>query len=84
MRPALLSMLAIIALSFGTAQAACEGPDCRRKASKLAPVKPEPRRFEPYDPDRARSGSRPGFVDVGGGTEVRVGGRTRVEYGTTR
>ena len=86
MRPALLSTILIAAFaSSGTAHAACaDGKDCRRKTTKAAPAHPEPKRFEPYDPDRARSGSRPGFVDVGGGTEVRVGGRTRVEYGYTR
>ena len=86
MRPALVFPVLITALCVsGAAGAACpEGQDCRRKTARAAPAKPEPKRFEPYDPDRVRSGSRPGFIDLGGGSEIRVGGRTRVEYGYTR
>jgi hypothetical protein len=31
-----------------------------------------------------RAGSELGFIDLGGGTQVRVGGRVRVEAGTRR
>jgi hypothetical protein len=31
-----------------------------------------------------RAGTEPGFIDLGGGTQVRVGGRVRVEAGTRR
>jgi hypothetical protein len=34
--------------------------------------------------DGARPGRLPGFVDVGGSTQVRITGRTRVEAGASR
>lgn len=83
--PSLFSVLIVALCVSGAAQAACpDSQDCRRERARAAPAKPEPKRFEPYDPDRVRSGSRPGFIDLGGGSEIRVGGRTRVEYGYTR
>jgi hypothetical protein len=54
------------------------------KPNRIGGKTAEPKRFEPYHPDRLRTGSRPGFFDLGGGTEIRVGGRTRVEYQYTR
>ena len=47
-------------------------PDCR------------PARLEPYDPDRARAGRDPGFVDLGNGTEIRIGGRARLDTDVRR
>lgn len=32
------------------------------------------------DDSRLRAGSQPGFLDLGNGTEVRIGGRARIEY----
>lgn len=36
-------------------------------------------RLRPYEPDRERAGREPGFVDLGNGTEVRVGGRVQMD-----
>lgn len=41
-------------------------------------------KIEPYDPDRVKSGRQPGFIDLGDGAELRVGGRVRAEYGYRR
>lgn len=41
-------------------------------------------KVRPYEPDRVRAGSQPGFVDLGGGTEVRIGGRVRADYDARR
>ena len=38
--------------------------------------KPKPERD---DPPALQAGQRPGFIDLGGGTELRVGGRVRLE-----
>lgn len=81
------SMLAVATLAMisSSAFAACDPklpPGDPRSCGKAA--RPAPKRFEPYDPDRMKAGSRPGFVDVGGGTEVRVSGRSRVEYQYSR
>lgn len=75
------------AFAFALTNAAAESKPCPpvaagQAASRKCP--PPPPKFEPYDPDRMRSGSRPGFVDVGNGTEVKVGGRVGVEAGTRR
>lgn len=78
---ALSALVAATACSASLAFAAGDG--VRRKAIVRAAA-PRPKTFEPYDPSRMRSGSRPGFFDLGGGTELRVSGRTRVEYQYTR
>ena len=41
-------------------------------------------RLQPYHPDAVRSGKRPGFIDLGNGTEVRVGGRAQMDYDMRR
>lgn len=62
---------------------------CRRtesEASRAGPAAPCPpgRRVEPYDPDAVRAGRRPGTIDFGNGTEVRIGGRVRMDYDVRR
>lgn len=80
-------ILALLAVSLATATATAASP-CRDgtqpRSGKARPDCPPPRKFEPYDPDAVRAGSRPGFIDLGGGTEVRVGGRVRGEFDTRR
>jgi len=70
-------LLASASLSVGAAEAACDG---KAERGCKTPSFERPRKFEPYDSGRVRAGSLPGFVDVGGGTQVRVGGRVRTEY----
>lgn len=41
-------------------------------------------KLRPVDPAAPRAGSRPGFIDLGGGTEVRVGGRVQMDYDARR
>lgn len=75
--------LALVAAATSAAQAGpCDdAPGSSRGTARQRRDCPEPaKRFEPYDPDRAKAGSRPGFIDLGGGTEIRVGGRARVEF----
>ena len=57
-----------------------------KRGSRAASRKdcPPPRKLEPYDPGAVRAGSRPGFIDLGGGTEIRVGGRARFDYDVRR
>lgn len=78
-----VSLLAAGALSVSAASAACDGQASRQARSGCAPSA-TPKKFEPYDPRAVRSGSRQGFIDMGGGTEVRIGGRVRAEYQYTR
>lgn len=54
-------------------------PAALARAARRDCPPPAPRKIEPYDPDRQRAGSRPGFVDLGNGTEVRFSGRGRYE-----
>ena len=86
-RLACAGLLACAAALAGTSVEAetCAPPPPRAKARSTAgrDCLP-PRKFEPYDPDRQRAGSRPGFIDLGNGTEVRIGGRARLEYDTRR
>ena len=84
--PSLGTAALLVALAAVPALAACPAPasrpPTRDPAAKSQPAgcpQPAPK-LEPYDPDRVRSGGRPGFIDLGGGTEIRVGGRARGEY----
>lgn len=86
MRTLCLALAAALMLALTSAAAAQAKPCPPVAAGQAASRKcqsPQPK-FEPYDPDRMRSGSRPGFVDVGSGTEVKVGGRVGIEAGTRR
>lgn len=56
----------------------CKPPRAAANGAAAQPCKP-PSKIEPYDPDRVPSGSRPGFIDLGNGTEVRLGGRARLD-----
>ena len=83
-----LAALCAASLILSTAPAlaeACRVPDRadRRTAFRAKPCLPA-ERLTPYDPDRVRAGRMPGFIDVGGGTEVRIGGRARLDYDTRR
>ena len=80
---ALLAVAGSLAVGVGPALAdPCRGAKAR-KASRLSECAP-PRKVEPYDPDRVRAGRTPGFIDLGNGTEVRIGGRVRMEYDVRR
>lgn len=41
-------------------------------------------RLRPYEPERQRAGRTPGSVDLGNGTEVRIGGSVRMDYEVRR
>lgn len=80
---------AIAALLLLSGQAAAEtcppaAGQARREARAPTSCAPPARKVEPYDPDRVRAGTRPGFIDLGGGTEVRIGGRARMDYDARR
>lgn len=83
--PFALASLGPLTVATGAAQAAGCGPGPDGRA-RTGPDCPAARRekIEPYDPDRAKAGSRPGFIDLGNGTEVRVGGRARLDYDVRR
>lgn len=75
------ALVALAFLSAGAAAAAPCPPESGAAARSGARARdcPPPRKLQPYDPDRQKAGSRPGFIDMGGGTEVRIGGRGRFE-----
>lgn len=81
-----LALLAAAAVLLGACAARAEPCKALPPGTTGAAVQPckAPPRIEPYDPDRARSGSRPGFIDLGNGTEIRVGGRARLDYDLRR
>lgn len=71
--PADAAPCASVRMDPGTAR---QSP-CRRPHQAAAPLKS-------YDPDAVRAGRDPGFVDLGNGTEVRIGGRARFDYDARR
>ena len=81
---ALAAVLGVLSISAAVA-APCLQPDGRAEtASRRIRQDCPPPKLEPYDPDRVRAGTRPGFVDLGSGTEVQVSGRARAEFTTRR
>jgi hypothetical protein len=81
-RPVLALLLLPAAMTAAHADA------CRRKAEdkagRFSTDCPQDERLQPYDPSRVGSGSAPGFIELGNGTEVRVGGRVRMDYDVRR
>lgn len=85
LRPLLLCFALIgCAIPVPARDALGEARPDRPRHSAPAREAARPAKLEPYDPDRVRAGSRPGFIDLGNGTEVRIGGRTRLDYDTRR
>lgn len=74
-----LPLVLLVAAPAGAAER-CPPSQERARVGHPHPARcpPPARKVVPYDPDRVRAGSRPGFIDLGGGTEVRIGGRARV------
>ena len=62
------------------AAASCPADDAARRRAAGRPECRPAQKLEPHDPDRQRAARRPGFIDLGNGTEVRVGGRVRMDY----
>jgi hypothetical protein len=78
-----LCLAAAVAFASGAAFAdACprSGDAGKRKAADCKPSE----RLQPYDPDKVRAGREPGFIDLGQGSELRVGGRVRMDYDVRR
>ena len=85
-RSGLLALAILLAAGGGAASAEwCRQParGTRQVDERTARCKPEDK-LRPHDPDRLRAGRQPGFIDLGGGTEVRVGGRVRLDYDVRR
>lgn len=82
--PSALTILLVLAASASAETCPKPSDLARRAAGAPASCPPGARKAEPYDPDRARAGSRPGFIDLGGGSEVRIGGRARMDYDARR
>lgn len=82
-KPATLLCTGALLLVAGPALAgSCRIPD-RPDRSTTTPCPPA-ERLTPYDPDAARAGRTPGFIDLGQGTEIRIGGRARLDYDVRR
>ncbi len=83
-------MVRLLALPLlGLAVSAAEARPCRSGEAPRALAEGRRtceagERLRPYDPDALRAATRPGFIDLGGGTEVRVGGRVQMDYDTRR
>ena len=78
-----LCLAAAVALTSGAAFAdSCprSGDSGKRKAADCKPTE----RLQPYDPNKVRAGREPGFIDLGQGSELRVGGRVRMDYDVRR
>ena len=79
-----LGLTVAIALTSSTAFAescrrSAEPPD-KRKAADCSPSE----RLRPYEPEKLRAGHDRGFIDLGNGTEMRVGGSVRMDHDVRR
>ena len=82
-RPSLIVAIGLLACQGALAET-CRKPAGTSGAARRARDCPPDERVQPYDPDRLKAGRTPGLIDLGNGTEVRIGGRVRMEYDTRR
>ena len=82
-RVAFSSTLLLGACSSAVLADACRRTGDKQKSAQSVPCGPD-QRVEPYEPARVRAGRNPGFIDLGNGTEVSVGGRVRMDYDRRR
>jgi len=90
LRQASVRSAAAVILVFSAA--ASQAKDCppgdassgaRRTASRAGCPATETLR-RPDERPALKAGQRPGFIDLGGGTEVRIGGRARLDMDRSR
>ena len=85
---AIAGALAGLPLLVGSAQAKdCQRSDAASQARRFdqtvcGKASDQPRR--PDDRERLKADRRPGFIDLGGGAEIRVGGRVRLDVDHSR
>lgn len=85
---AIAGALAALPLLVGSAQAKdCQRGDAASQARRserpgCGAASDQPRR--PDDREALKAGRRPGFIDLGGGAEIRVGGRVRLDVDHSR
>ena len=83
-RPALVALLFASALTAPAQARPCRPGEAPRFSGEGRPSCEAGEKLRPYDPAAQRTGSRPGFIDLGNGTEVRVGGRVQMNYDSGR
>jgi hypothetical protein len=70
-------------LSVQASAKACRRPAEAGGERKAADCQPS-ERLRPYEPETIRAGRERGFIDLGNGTELRVGGSVRMDYDVRR
>lgn len=83
-RPLTLALIGVAAFTTSASARPCRSGETPQALAEGRRTCEPGERLKPYDPDALRAGTRPGFIDLGGGTEVRVGGRVQMEYETRR
>ncbi len=79
-----LLLILPLAISATTAAAKPCRPGDVRSASQERPGCERPEKLVPYEPGAQRTERPPGFINLGNGTEVRVGGRVQMDYDRRR
>ena len=80
----------LLVLPLVLSAAAADAKPCRPADAAVSNVerqgceKQKQEKVVPYEPGAQRAGRQPGFIDVGSGTEIRVGGRVQMDYDTRR
>ena len=78
----------LIVLPLALTAAAADAKPCRpvdaRESRAERPGCDKGEKLVPYEPGAQRAGRSPAFIDLGNGTEVRVGGRVQMDYDRRR
>jgi hypothetical protein len=83
-RPFTIALLGAAAFATSASARPCRPGETPRALAEGRRTCDPAERLKPYDPHAARTGTRAGFIDLGGGTEVRVGGRVQMDYDVRR
>jgi hypothetical protein len=79
-RPAALALPGLLATLAAAEARPCRSGETPSFAWNGRPSCDAGETLKPYDPTAPRAGRQPGSIDLGNGTEVRVGGRVQMEY----
>lgn len=80
-RRAGLALMLVLLPSAVLSESCRRAPDPSRRAERDCGPSERPK---PYEPEAAKAGRERGFIDLGQGTELRVGGSVRIDYGVRR
>jgi hypothetical protein len=80
----ILLVLSLAAAAVPAVAKPCKSTDLQGRSAVPQSGCERQEKLMPYEPGAQGAGRQPGFIDLGGGTEIRVGGRVQMDYDTRR